>query len=390
VLKQVYNELTRGEKASRECPKCHSKEIWEDGWRQTKTKGSVKRYICRDCGRRFSETTILSTISNNNEERQVCAYETKVAKNLTTEETRTKTRLAGATKNTEELLFNFAWHMKKQGLKDTTIKPRISLLRVLIKSGVDLLNPESVKEGIAKQTTWCDGRKDNAVNTYNHFVIMHGLQWNPPKYKRIHKIPFIPTETELDQLIAACGQRTATFLQLLKETGARCGEAWQLQWTDIDFQNRILTITPEKGSNPRQCKISMTLTSMLNALPRKQPQIWSAQLRSIRRNFQRSRKKVTNSTQNPRIQKITFHTFRHWKATIEYHKTKDILHVMKILGHKNITNTLRYTQLIQTDDDEFVTKVAKTVEDACKLIEVGYEYVTEFQDQGAKIFRKRK
>ena len=63
---------------------------------------------------------------------------------------------------------------------------------------------------------------------------------------------------------------------------------------------------------------------------------------------------------------------------------------MRVLGHKNITNTLRHTQLIQTDDDEFITKVAKTVEEACKLIEAGYEYVTEFQDQGVKIFRKRK
>ena len=104
----------------------------------------------------------------------------------------------------------------------------------------------------------------------------------------------------------------------------------------------------------------------------------------------KNRKKVANSTQNPRIQKITFHTFRHWKATMEYHKTKDILHVMRVLGHKNITNTLRYTQLIQMDDDEFLTKVAKTVDDACKLIEAGYDYVTEFQDQGVKIFRKRK
>jgi integrase len=304
--------------------------------------------------------------------------------------TRTINGLAGTTKNAEELLINFALYMKKQGLKDSTIKPRLGILNVLIRRGVDLLNPESVKEGIAKQTTWCEGRKDNAVNTYNNFIIMHGLQWNPPKYKRIHKLPFIPTETEIDQLIAGCGQRTATFLQILKETGARCGEAWQLQWTDIDFQNRIITITPEKGSNPRQFKISMTLVAMLNALPRDNQQIWTSKLKTIRRGFQRSRKRAANSTQNPRILRITFHTFRHWKATTEYHKTKDILHVMRILGQKNITNTLRYTQLIQTDDDDFISKVAKTVEDACKLIDVGYEYVTEFQDQGVKIFRKRK
>lgn len=75
---------------------------------------------------------------------------------------------------------------------------------------------------------------------------------------------------------------------------------------------------------------------------------------------------------------------------MEYHKTKDILHVMKMLGHKNINNTLRYTQLIKTTEDDFTSKVAKTMEEACALIELGYEYVTEFRDQGVKIFRKRK
>ena len=389
MLRQEHNQIFGGETASIECPKCHSKKIWKDGKRKTQN-GKNQRYICQKCEYRFSESAILSTYPYNSSRRQICVTLTDGTKNLTKVETRTINGLAGATKNDKQLLFDFAWHMKKQGLKDVTIKPRISILRILLKSGVNLFNPESVKEGIAKQTTWCDGRKDNAVNTYNNFAIMHGLQWNPPKYKRIHKLPFIPNETEIDQLIAGCGQKTATFLQILKETGARCGEAWQLQWTDIDFQNRILTITPEKGSNPRQFKISMTLISMLNAIPRNKQKIWTSALKTIRRGFQRSRKRVANSTQNPRILKISFHTLRHWKATTEYHKTKDILHVMRVLGHKNITNTLRYTQLIQTTDDDFITKVGKTVEEACKLIEAGYEYVTEFQDQGVKIFRKRK
>jgi hypothetical protein len=47
-------------------------------------------------------------------------------------------------------------------------------------------------------------------------------------------------------------------------------------------------------------------------------------------------------------------------------------------------------QLIQSDADEFISKVVKTVENACTLIEDGYEYVTEFPEEGVKIFRKRK
>ena len=129
---------------------------------------------------------------------------------------------------------------------------------------------------------------------------------------------------------------------------------------------------------------------MLNAFPREDVKIWKAKLKSIRRTFQRKRKQVASITKNPRIQRITFHSFRHWKATTEYHKTKDILHVMQIRGHKNINNTLRYTQLIKTEDDKFISKVAKTVKEACALVDLGYEYVTEFRDEGVQIFRKRK
>ena len=74
---------------------------------------------------------------------------------------------------------------------------------------------------------------------------MVGGKWEAP-YKCVRKLPFIPKETEIDQLISGCSRRMATFLQLLKETGARCGEAWQLKWKDIDFESKVINITPEK------------------------------------------------------------------------------------------------------------------------------------------------
>jgi hypothetical protein len=46
--------------------------------------------------------------------------------------------------------------------------------------------------------------------------------------------------------------------------------------------------------------------------------------------------------------------------------------------------------LLEVEDDEFISKVAKTVGEACALVEAGYEYVTEFKEEGIKIFRKRK
>ncbi len=89
---------------------------------------------------------------------------------------------------------------------------------------------------------------------------------------------------------------------------------------------------------------------------------------------------------------ITFHTFRHWKATMLYHQTKDIIYVKEFLGHKKIENTLKYVQLEKTlfmgQNDEFHAKVARKLKEACKLVEAGFEYVTDIN--GAKLFRKRK
>jgi len=74
---------------------------------------------------------------------------------------------------------------------------------------------------------------------------------------------------------------------------------------------------------------------------------------------------------------------------MEYHKTKDILHVMEVMGHRNIKNTLMYTQLVKgKEEDDYVCRVAKTVEQAAELIEAGFDYVCEVN--GVKLFRKRK
>jgi len=73
---------------------------------------------------------------------------------------------------------------------------------------------------------------------------------------------------------------------------------------------------------------------------------------------------------------------------MEYHKTKDILHVMNMLGHKSIQNTLIYTQLLNFENEEYHSATAKTIEEAKQLIESGFEYVTDLE--GVKLFRKRK
>ena len=300
---------------------------------------------------------------------------------------------AGATETAaKSQLFNFAWWLNKEGYAETTITTRVKLLKILAKRGANLLDPESIKETIANQK-WCNKRKVNAADAYTAFLRMNGGTWNPPRYRIAEKLPFIPTEGELDALISGCGPKTSTFLQLLKETAMRAGEAHGTQWTDIDFETGTVRVTPEKGSKPRIFKLSNKLLRMLSTLKGKNPnRIFSKHLRTQRRLFQKQRTTLARKLQNPRLRQIHFHTFRHWKATQLYHQTRDILHVMQFLGHRVIKNTLKYVQLeealFQKANEEFTCKVAGNLEEAKALIEAGFDHVCELN--GTQLFRKRK
>jgi len=134
---------------------------------------------------------------------------------------------------------------------------------------------------------------------------------------------------------------------------------------------------------------------MLNALPKEWMTVFHKSdanpidsLEWFRRTFLNQRREIAKKLQNPRIDRISFKTLRHWKATMLYARTKDILLVMRTLGHKNIKNTLVYTHLVDFQNDDYVCKTAKTVDEAKALIEAGFEYVTEFES--VKLFRKRK
>lgn len=91
---------------------------------------------------------------------------------------------------------------------------------------------------------------------------------------------------------------------------------------------------------------------------------------------------------NPRINRTIFHILRHFYGTMEYHHTKDILHVKERLGHRSITSTLIYTHLVSFESDEFHVRTAKTLKEDEELIQAGFEYVTQRDE--VKIYRKRK
>ena len=290
------------------------------------------------------------------------------------------------------LVINFMLYLKKQGFRPSTIENRVQLITNLLNENVNLNDPEDVKFAIADKKCG-DGYKKNLALAYDSYLKMQGKKWDAPKYKPAARLPFIPLESEIDQLINSTGRRMSIFLHVLKETGADPGETLNIEWYDVDPNRKTLTINhPVKGHKPRIISVSNELTSRLGALPKTNQRLFNVKIHSLQKNFQRQRKTAARKFNNPRLTGVKFTTFRHWKATMEYHKTKDILWVMRLLGHNSLKTTLIYidleTALFREGNDDFTVKVASTLDEACKLLEAGFEYVCEMENM--KLFKKRK
>ena len=398
------------------CPQCGSDRLYKDGLRYLSDGSTVQRWLCRNCSYRFSWPTTQrqkttkdkhlkrkGTIDSHEcSSRALALLEQSVEGAMSNIEEKSGSGPAGATESqtsqadVKGKIVEFLWNAEKQGLAYETIRGYRSCLKALMDRGANLLVPENVKEVLAKEKRWSPNRRRNVINAYTKFLKFLGLSWNKPKCHVPRKLPsFIPLENEIDALIAGSNKRLACFLQILKETAMRAGEAFRLKWTNVDFERNLIILNePEKGSNPRIWRVSNKLMEMIKALPRESEKLFpNKSLASLKSTFLTTRKRLAHKLQNPRLLRISFHTIRHWKATIEYHKTRDILYVKNLLGHRDIENTEIYINLEraifgEAGESEYHVKVASKPEEIKSLLEVGFEYVCE--KDGLLFFRKRK
>jgi len=400
--------MSRSAGASPLCPQCGSSKLYKDGFRYLLDGSEVQRLLCRNCGYRFSEkgpqgsaqplqkasdmSQHVSTIDTHSLKGEVdILYNRRVrdsakeAKNLAATELKT---VAGNLQNKEVkgLITQFMAWLEKEGYTKDSKYP--NNLKTLVNLGADLLNPESVKEVLGKHNIK-DGAKLQYVYAYSAFANMLKIAWDPPKYKQEETLPFIPDESELDQLIAACrSRRMATYLQCLKETFADPGEALKLRW--IDISGNIITINHTvKRHLPRQLEVSNKLISMLNSLPKTSDIIFPTSYSVMFSCYDKVRKRAAELRKNPRLLSIELRTFRHWGGSMIAHYTNgNVLTVKKLLGHKRIENTMKYISMIHFKNDEFEVTTTTTVEEAKKVLEAGFDYVAE--KNGIMLFRRPK
>jgi len=194
-------------------------------------------------------------------------------------------------------------------------------LNRLLKDGADLFDPENTK-AILADISISKASKKLVASLLNTWFDYNKIFWKKPYYSRDSEVPYIPTENEIDQLITGLGKKTATYCQILKDTGARAGEVSRLRWSDIDFNRKMVNIRAEKRSNGRILPLSDKTINMLANVSHKRDTIFNCP-NGIRGTYYLQRKRIAEKVANPNILKIHFHTFRHWKATTDLHDFHD-------------------------------------------------------------------
>ncbi len=282
--------------------------------------------------------------------------------------------------------------MKKEAYEETTIQATAKRLKHLQKNS-QLENPENIKTYIANKQC-SNAYKECLTEAYDIYLRSVNQTWSKPYYQRYDKLPKIPTTEKLNMLISHATPKMALILSMSKDLGTRPIELTWLKVADTDLQNGIINITGAKHTVGRNGKLRPTTLEMLKQHINKKhltlnDRLFPTKSEYISETYRRLRNKLAQKLQDPTFLTIRLYDLRHYKATMEYHKTKDLLHIKQLLGHKDLRTTLRYTQLLESlENDEYHCKTASNVKEATNLIENGFEYVTEID--GLKLFRKRK
>ena len=280
-------------------------------------------------------------------------------------------------------------HLKSQGYSEATLRAWSRRLSYLAKYST-LQDPEAVKRFIAEQQ-WSSGYKGNMVNAYQHYVDFYGLSWSKPFYERVEKIQRIPRTEDINKIISGASLQYALAYSIIRDTGIRPIECSWLRVRDIDEKGLVYPRTAKHGK-ARILKLKPSTVAMLNRYVGQMDLSQNDKLfhsnKQIKDNWMRTRTRVARKLGEPRLRTIKLYDLRHHFATKIYIQTKDIVYVQRLLGHKNIQNTLRYLGVVDFTNEEYTVKVARTVSEDQELIEAGFQYVTE--RDGLKLFRKRK
>lgn len=207
-------------------------------------------------------------------------------------------------------------------------------------------------------------------------VFTKALDWNminEATSKQVHKVKmfkesvtrdkFLSAE-ELKALLDACDSNVVTITgKTIKQkqdhlkpiiifalnTGCRKEEILSLRWEQVDMKHGFINQTKTKNGEGRQIPINDTLREMLKGLTRRLnvPYVFHVydEEKRVGKRFGSIKRSFITACKKAGIQGFVFHSLRHTFASHLVMAGVDLTTVSRLLRHKSLTMTLRYSHL---------------------------------------------
>ncbi len=159
------------------------------------------------------------------------------------------------------------------------------------------------------------------------------------KFQESPKLRFLSIE-ELERLYSKCHGELLAFVKFAVNTGMRRGEILALTWNDVDINTGWIYIRTSKSGKPREVPMNENVRDVLLSLRKlpDKPNIFSSPHRGA---FEQAVKRAC-------LKGVSLHTLRHTFASHLAMSSVDIMTVSKLLGHSEISMTMRYAHLSQS------------------------------------------
>jgi integrase len=172
-----------------------------------------------------------------------------------------------------------------------------------------------------------------------------------------HRLKFL-TEEEISRIIEACSPHLKPIVELALHTGMRRGELLGLKWEQI--RNGFIYLTETKSGKGRQIPINDQAGRVIRGLRQKNQLKWIYVFCGPDgKRFYDIRKSFFAACRRAGIEGFRFHDLRHTFASHLVMNGVSLKAVQELLGHADLSMTMRYAHLSQAHLQEAVAVLNK-------------------------------
>jgi integrase len=213
-----------------------------------------------------------------------------------------------------------------------------------------------------------------------------------PEVKKADKRAWSEKDVErLLEKVAEVAPHIYGMVVCLAQTGMRKGEVINLQWRDVDLEERVICIQPHddwhpKGRRPRTVPITEALLPFLSR--ERASDTWVFPSPKTKRRYFSWPQRYFDLARKAAGLEGGPHQLRHFYATHMVLMTRDLFLVSRLLGHAHYTVTERYAHLMDEHLDRAREAFSVGVPVGCAEVEAAMKWGVDPDEVAEKVREK--